>query len=134
MTSKQPLRLQIDNVATLPKFRPKSIVAASSDIIFSEFLFITPIKLSPAEKRAAQQQEDRKREREKSRLLTLPFRQASYWMWRGFLSIKKALWKNDFIYVQVKDCNMPFKLDRDAAWALDDGRALDRLVKHRLSE
>ena len=134
MTIKQPLRLQIDNVAILPKFRPKSVVAASSDIIFSEFLFIAPIKLSPAERRIAQQQEDRKREHDKSRILTLPFRQASYWMWRGFQSIKKALWKSDFIYVQVKGRNLPFKLDRDAAWALDDGRALDRLVKHRLSE
>ena len=50
------------------------------------------------------------------------------------MNIKRAMFKTDFIYVQVKGRNLTFKLNRDAAWALDDGRALDRLVKHRLSD
>lgn len=47
---------------------------------------------------------------------------------------KSIIWKDDFIYMQVAGRNGTFKLDRNAAWALDDGRALDRVVKHRLSD
>ena len=43
------------------------------------------------------------------------------------------MWKEGFIYIQVKGRNGSWKLDKRAAWALDEGRAVDRLVKHQLA-
>lgn len=109
-------------------------MAPQYDVVLSDHAFIQPVKLSPAELIAARKEEERRRELERSRILTLPFRQASHWMWRGFMVFKSIIWKDDFIYMQVAGRNGTFKLDRNAAWALDDGRALDRVVKHRLSD
>ena len=36
-----------------------------------------------------------------------------------------------FIDVRVKDRMWPLSLNIDAAWADDDGRTLDKVVKHR---
>ena len=69
---------------------------------------------------------------ERTNLMTVPFRQANYLIWRAFQALKRVLTKEGFIYVQIKGRNGTWKLDQDAAWILDDGRALDRLVKHRL--
>jgi len=117
-----------------PGIRPRSVVASQHDIVLSDHAFTQPVKLSPVELIAARKEEERRREYERSRILTLPFRQANYWMWRGFMFFKNIIWKDDFIYLQVIGRNGTFKLDRNAAWALDDGRALDRVVKHRLSD
>jgi len=68
----------------------------------------------------------------KTNLLTLPFRQASYWMWRGFIGVRRAFTSEGFNYLHVKGYNRVWKLDREPAWALEDGKALDKLVKIKL--
>jgi len=130
----QSLLLRIDNAAMFPGIRPRSVVAPQHDVVLSDHAFTQPVKLSPTDLLAARKEEERRHELERSRILTLPFRQAGYWMWRGFMVFKNIIWKDDFIYMQVVGRNGTFKLDRNAAWALDDGRALDRVVKHRLSD
>ena len=130
----QPLLLRIDSAEMLPRLRPKPVVAPYQDVILSEFIYTAPAKSSPAELAAARREEDRWRELAKTNIMTLPFRQASYWMWRGFMLVKNIIWKDSFVYVQVIGKNGTFKFDRNAAWALDNGRALDRLVKHRLED
>ena len=133
-TTQQSLLLRIDSAEMLLTLRPKPVVAPHHDVILSEFLYRAPTKSSTAEFVAARREEDRWREIAKKNLMTLPFRQASYWIWRGFVLMKNVVWKDDFIHVQVVGKNGTFKFDRNAAWALDDGRALDRLVKHRLED
>jgi hypothetical protein len=118
----------------LPNLRPASVVAPHHELMLSDYLFTQPVKLSRSDLVAARKEEDRKREYERSRILTLPFRQISYWMWRGFMIVKSIIWKDDFIYMQVAGKTGSFKIGKSAAWALDDGRALDRLVKHRLTD
>ena len=130
----QPLLLRIDNAAVFPGIRPRSVVVPHNDIVLSEYAFIQPVKLSPAEVMAERMEVERKLAYLRARVLTLPFRQANYWTWRGFMAMKSIIWKDDWIYLQVVGRNKSFKLDRNAAWALDNGRALDRVVKHRLSD
>ena len=124
--------VQIDSAEMLPRIKPRTVMAPYDDIFLSEHIFIPPVVLSPAEKAEVRAQEDRMREIERSKILTLPFRQASYWTWRGFKNVQNILFKDSFVYMQVKGKNATFKLDRNAAWALDEGRALDRLLQHRL--
>ncbi len=69
----------------------------------------------------------------KTNLLTLPFRQANYWIWRGFIGVRRAFTNEGFHYLHVKGHNRVWKLDSDPAWALDDGKALDRLVKIKIA-
>jgi len=69
----------------------------------------------------------------KTNLLTLPFRQANYWMWRGFIGVRRAFTNEGFHYLHVKGQNRVWKLDSDPAWALDDGKALHRLVKVKIA-
>ena len=76
--------------------------------------------------------EERLRAFAKTNLLTLPFRQAAYWMWRGFMSVRRAFTNERFHYIHVKGHRRVWKLDSDPAWALDEGRALDRLVKVKI--
>ena len=53
-------------------------------------------------------------------------------MLRGFNGIKRAFTNDDFYFLHVKGNNRVWKLAKDPAWALDDGKALDRLVKIKL--
>ena len=76
--------------------------------------------------------QQRLRELQKSRLLTSPFRSASFWIERLFATIKKILYFKNTVDASIKGRNGVWGLDRDSAWALEDGKALDRLVKHRL--
>ena len=107
-------------------------MAPYSNVVFSAHLSKAELKLTPAELAHVRDQQAKMREIEKSRILTLPFRQASYWLWKAFEAFKKVWSKDGFIYIRVKGMNGTWKLDKNAAWALDDGRALDRLVKHEL--
>ena len=69
----------------------------------------------------------------KTNLLTLPFRQASYWMWRVFIGVRRAFTSEGFNYLHVKGHNRVWKLDKEPAWALEDGKALDKLVKIKVA-
>lgn len=69
----------------------------------------------------------------KTNLLTLPFRQANYWMWRGFIGVRRAFTTEGFHYLHVAGHNRVWKLDSNPAWALDDGKALDKLVKIKIA-
>lgn len=131
-TAQNSLLLRIDSANMLPKLGPRPILAPYQDITFSEHIFIASAKASKAEIMAARKEEERERDMARKRILSLPFRQASYWTWRGFMVVRNFFWKDEFVYVQVKSKNGTLKLNRNPAWALDDGRALDRLVKHRL--
>ena len=65
----------------------------------------------------------------KTNILTLPFREAAYWIWRGFMGVRRAFTNERFHYLHIKGHNRVWKLDSDPAWALDDGKAVDNLVK-----
>ena len=124
--------IQIESAGLLPKIKPRTVIAPYEDIFLSDYIYTSPVVLSPAEKAAIRAQEERMREIARSKIMTLPFRQASYWTWRGFKTVQHILFKESLVYMQVKGKYATFKLDRNAGWALEDGRALDRLLQHRL--
>ncbi|MCJ1355219.1 MAG: hypothetical protein MMC33_005210 [Icmadophila ericetorum] len=129
-TPSDGLRLKIDCTAILPGLRPRSVIVPYNHPILSSTFHTPPIKLSLAEQVELYKQQEVQREIERSRILTLPFRQASYWTYRGFRAAKKTWSKEGFIYMRVMGYNLAWKIDREAAWALEDGKAIDRLVRH----
>ena len=77
-------------------------------------------------------QEEREYAFVRTNLHTLPSRQAIYWLWRGFMGVRRAFTNEGFLYLHVKGHSRVWKLDGDPAWALEDGKALDRLVRVRI--
>ena len=68
----------------------------------------------------------------KTNLLTLPFRQARYWMGIGFVAVRRVFSNEGFHHLHVRGNNLAWKMDKNPAWALDDGKPLDKLVKIKL--
>lgn len=76
--------------------------------------------MTPQEARAAAKTE---RDWQMSHLLTLPFRQMSRLLFRGFHGFKSALTEDGLARVIVKDKGT-WKLDMKNGWSLDDGRGM----------
>ena len=67
--------------------------------------------------------------KESGGILSLPFRQAGFWIGRGFSGIRKAFTNQGLLKLHIRGHNTGWKLEHRAAWALDEGQALDKLVK-----
>ena len=132
-SGQQSLLIQIERAPALPFRKPKIVTASPGDVTLSSHLFDNN-RQQRVEAVLAEihHREERLRAFEKTNLLTLPFRQAGYWMWRGFLGVRRAFTGQGFGLLHVKGKNLNWKLDKDPAWALDDGKVLDRLVKIKL--
>lgn len=129
----RPLLLQIERTPILPFKQPKLVVVPPGDVTMSSHIFNDDAeqKLEATIAEIARR-EERLRAFAKTNILTTPFRQAGYWMQRGFIGIRRAFTSEGFHYLHVRGNNRVWKVDKNPAWALDDGRALDRLVKIKL--
>ncbi len=65
-------------------------------------------------------------------IMTAPFRDAGRGLSGAWMGIRRALTKEGFAPLKVK--NKSYKLDLTGCWALDNGRSLDRLVAVRPNE
>lgn len=125
--------LQIERSPILPFQQRKLVTVPPGDVTISSPIFNDDAgqKLEATIAEIARR-EGRLHAFSRTNLLTLPFRQAKYWIPRGFMGIRKAFTSEGFHYLHVKGKSRLWKLDKDPAWALDDGRALDRLVNIKL--
>ncbi|KAF6240427.1 hypothetical protein HO173_001095 [Letharia columbiana] len=128
------LLLQIERTPILPFRRRKLVTVPPGDVTISSHMFNDDAE-QKLEATIAEitLREERLRAFAKTNLLTLPFRQAGYWMWRGFMGTRRAFTSEGFHYLHVRGNNRVWKLGKDPAWALDDGKALDKLVKIKLA-
>lgn len=108
------------------------MTAVPKDVTISAPLYGHEKRLSANTAAEARRRLEKMRELNKTRILTLPFRQASYLTWRAYRGLKDIMSPNQFIYLHVKGKNGVWKIDQTAAWALDEGKAIDKLVKHTL--
>ena len=132
-STSRTLLLQIERVPLLPFTRPRITTAPNTDVTLSSTVFDNDKgRRIEAEIRAIKQREERLRAFAKTNIFTLPFRITGYWMWRGFIGVRRAFTGEGFNYLHVSGKNRAWKLDKDPAYALDDGKALDRLVKVKL--
>lgn len=126
------LMLRVDAQPTLPGRPPASIVVPSGDVKISSPLFERIEKLSVAESIEARRRLDKLHESKKTRIMTFPFREAGYFTWRLFRALRTMLSAEQSVYLRVKGRNGVWKLNQNAAWALDGGKAIDRLIKNTL--
>ena len=126
------LLLQIEKAALLPGKQPYSLIVAAEDVTLSSAIFESESKRSEIERAEIKRRRDQMNELNRSRIMTAPFRQFSYLTWQMFIGAKSFLSPEGFIHMRVNGKNGVWKIDRSAAWSLENGKALDRLVKHNL--
>ena len=127
------LLLRIERIPIFPFKQRKLVTVPPGDVTISSHIFNndTEQKLEAMIADIARQ-EERLRAYAKTNLLTLPFRQAGYWMWRGFIGVRRAFTDEGFHYLHVRGNSRVWKMDKDPTWAMDDGKAFDKLVKIKL--
>ena len=94
----------------------------------SEPLFIGGDEQVRLELKELQRRKDRETAFARDDYLAMPFKQAGYWFGSWFLAVKKAFLNTGVIQFHVRGKNISWKLERDRAWSLEDGRYLDTLV------
>ncbi|KAK2026785.1 hypothetical protein LX32DRAFT_594014 [Colletotrichum zoysiae] len=91
----------------------------------------SPAHASPAQERAAARQEQARAraewEYDRNHLMTVPFRHAGKGFRAAWYGVRRAVTREGFLQMDVG--GQKLKLDVASGWALDDGRAIDRLVK-----
>ena len=124
------LSLYLEYTPLLPGQKTKSLMANPGHVEASDRIYKDEGKRPEAETAEIRRRQDQMRELDKTRIMTRPFRQASYWSWKGFTSLRKLVASEGFIHFKIKGKNGVWKLDRNAAWLLEDGKAIDKLVKY----
>lgn len=117
-----------------PGIKPKTVSVPVNDITISR-----PLSQERSDVGSSGTSEARRLEAERTHKLRqgnyflLPFRQFGFHLSNGIRGLKDAFTKNPFIYLRVKGFNSSWKLDMESGWALEDGRAIDRIIKSRVT-
>ncbi|TVY47600.1 hypothetical protein LOCC1_G002345 [Lachnellula occidentalis] len=125
------LQLEVELKRMLPFLPAKKIHIKPQELVLPVPLGPTAAqRLTPAEVRQKRAENELRRQQEleyeRSHLMTLPFRQMNKAFFSFFQNTRRALVREGFLKVEVKQST--YKLDITGGWALDDGKALDRLV------
>ncbi|KAL8943140.1 MAG: hypothetical protein Q9216_001270 [Gyalolechia sp. 2 TL-2023] len=128
------LHLQIESARFLPGIRPRTVSVPATDISLSEQLQAEKhggVPLPILEYRT--KEAARLRKLREGNLMTLPIRQLWFQLWRGYQALKRIYTSNPFIYLRAKRYQGSWKLGKGQGWALDEGRALDRILKAKVT-
>ncbi|TVY89900.1 hypothetical protein LAWI1_G006172 [Lachnellula willkommii] len=125
------LQLEVELRRMVPFLATKKVYIKPQELVLPVPLGPTPAqRLTPAEIKRMNAEKKLRRQQDleyqRSHLMTLPFRQMSRGFFSLFQNTRRAFMREGFLKVQVKQRTC--KLDITGGWALDDGKALDRLV------
>ncbi|KAH8815898.1 hypothetical protein F5884DRAFT_665298 [Xylogone sp. PMI_703] len=133
------IEVELRKMLPIPFFPSRKLLVKPEDIVFDHRLSATASSgtastpASAAELRSrrlqAEEEQRRRQEYERTHILTAPFRHASMAFYSVFRSLRQTWTREGFAKVRVQ--GRTYKLDVVDGWALDEGRALDRLVQVR---
>lgn len=126
------LMLEIEKVKIFPGMKNRPLVVRAADVTLSEKLYQAEKKL-----RGDEEAEIRRRLHEmfranETKIMSRPFREAKYWIWRAFRGFTRLFGPDPYIVVKIKGKRGYLKMYKTGGWALDDGNALDRIVLHKI--
>jgi hypothetical protein len=131
-TPELQIEVELRKMFPLPFFPARKLYVSPSDIILPVPLSPPPPKpLSPADLHALRMEEKAEQQKlleyEQSHIMSKPFREMSRGFFRLFKAIGRTWHREGFLRINVKGGK--YKLDVSGGWALDGGRALDRLCR-----
>ncbi|KAH9900611.1 hypothetical protein F4778DRAFT_739677 [Xylariomycetidae sp. FL2044] len=125
------LEFSVRRDAPFPFVPPKRILAAPDAVAMKTRLFHVTSPPTDHEKAVSRQEDEEQRKKareyELTHLMTSPFRDARRFMSHIFSALRRGLTGEGFAPIEVD--GKEYKLDITAGYALEDGRALDRIVK-----
>jgi len=126
------IEVELRKMFPLPFFPARKLYVKPEEIVLPFLIAPPPAKnLTPADLRQIRVEEEAEREKleafYRSHYLTFPFRRMSRALFRLFKGIGRTWHREGFMKVQVKGTS--YKMDVTGGWALESGRALDRLAK-----
>jgi hypothetical protein len=121
-----PLAIEVElrKMFPLPFFPARKIIASREDLTLNHRLYVPPVdsRLSAAERLEVRRKMEREQEEERAKSIwTAPFRHAN---------MTRAWTREGFLELGIK--GQSYKLDVSGGWALDEGKAIDRLAKLKL--
>lgn len=129
------LHLKLESAPLLPGIRPRTVSVPAKFVTLSDRLYAeksggVPLHLLELRSRRAEKIMKLKH----GNIMSLPIRQLGFHLWNGFQVLKEVFSNNPFIYLRAKGHYATWKLDKGAGWALDEGRAFDRVVKDSVTQ
>ncbi|KAI1378237.1 hypothetical protein F4677DRAFT_412584 [Hypoxylon crocopeplum] len=128
-----PVRLEIKarRSVPVPGFSLQRLQADPNDVVLPVPMYHRKAALSDYDKMLMKQAEEarvkKERDYEMSHLMTAPFRHARQAFYKLFVGLRRGLTGEGYLPITVD--GVRYKLDITSAYALEDGRALDRIVK-----
>ncbi|KAK8056559.1 hypothetical protein PG993_001786 [Apiospora rasikravindrae] len=132
VSHKVQLEVLVRRLTPIPGFPLRRIVVEPNEVIMKTRLF-HPTKAEPTaieKMRMGREWEKRKKEQQqynRDHLMTAPFRDGAWAIGQFFNAIRRGLTGEGFAPIEIKGGK--YKLDIVKGYALEDGRALDRIVR-----
>ncbi|KAK3375300.1 hypothetical protein B0H63DRAFT_438488 [Podospora didyma] len=134
-----PIYIEVSTRRVLPFLPPKRtlLLPAQVSLPFQMHRVLageaTPLSttkhLSVAAQRAEREAKAKARQYELDHIMTAPFRDAKSGMNTAWSQVRRAFDRGGFAKIRLKGVN--YKIDVTGGWALDNGRAMDRLLTVR---
>lgn len=123
--------LQIEPTQLIPFWKRAPFMVSLEDASLSSPLFDRDSALFRAADAESNRRYERMRELNKTRIMTLPFRQMGFLIGKGLRNVSTTFRSDQFILLKIKGSGV-WKINGRAAWALENGKAIDKLVKSNL--
>ncbi|KAL8905885.1 MAG: hypothetical protein Q9207_002362 [Kuettlingeria erythrocarpa] len=131
------LHLQIESAPLFPGIRPRTVSVPAGSVKLSEPLNSdtsggVPLRMLELRRKRA----EKVKKLGEGSIFLLPFRQLGFHLWNGWQAIKGTFLTEPFIYLTAKGYYGTWKVGKNgtgAGWALDEGRAIDRILKTKLT-
>jgi hypothetical protein len=128
-----PLNLEFKIKRPLPFGGTKTIVSPAEKVTSKKNVYSPGVYESAAQQRARELQEKRFRQErfeyeKENHIMTMPFRQAARGIGAAWKAFKRAFTQDGWSKVKVN--GKTYKVDLTGGWALEEGRALARMVRN----
>lgn len=124
------IEVELRKMFPIPFFPARKLYAEPSEIVIPHSLAPPAVVLSPSELRARERQEEARHKKEleyeQSHIMSAGLRHASRAFFTLFTNARRAWTREGFMDLKVK--KRFYKMDVLGGYALDNGRAIDRLV------
>lgn len=127
-----PLMVEIElrKMLPIPFFPARKVIAKPEDLTLNHRIYVPPVdaRQSAAERVELRRRMQREQEEERRKSIWWrPFRDLNRAFYKMFRAMRLVWTRESFLELAVKGSR--YKLDVGDGWALDEGRALDRLVR-----